>query len=108
MKRGSPIDSDEATSMPVGEKEIARYRKMLYQPTDDAQSHVVLAAERQGRSLWRWLGYVASFAAVVAAFVFLFVQFTNSLRVALVVVTLMLGYMFVMARMAEGSFDWRE
>ncbi|HEY0008646.1 MAG TPA: hypothetical protein VGB55_07975 [Tepidisphaeraceae bacterium] len=100
-----PTDPLEPPSRAIGAKDIARYRKLMHEQANPNTGHVISGPAAGGPSLWRLLAYGSLFLLVVAAFVFLFVHFTSSLRVALIVVALMLAYMLFMARMAEGSLD---
>ncbi len=59
------------------------------------------------KRLWRWFAWSAGLIGVAALFVLLFYRFTNSFRIALVVVVGMLAYMFVASKLAEGRFDKR-
>ena len=61
-----------------------------------------------GRRLLRTFGWSVLALLVAGAFVAAFYQFTNSFRVALVVVTGMMTYMYAASRLAEGKLDERE
>jgi hypothetical protein len=60
-----------------------------------------------GRRVMGWIGYLLLFLVVSSALVFLFVQFTASLRIAMALVLFMVGYMVVMGMAAAGKFERR-
>ena len=60
------------------------------------------------KRLLRTFGWSILILLVAGTFVIAFYQFTNSLRVALVVVAGMMTYMYAASRLAEGRLDERE
>jgi len=55
--------------------------------------------------IWKWIGFAVGVACVGGVLVAVFMQFTQSLRVASVLVIFFIGFMWLMARMADGAFD---
>ena len=97
-------DPDSATDLPV---DVAYYRARLHEkPANDIPDMEIIDSGRS-RQWVRTLAYVILFALVGSLFVLAFYRFTNSLRVAIVVVAGMIGYMVLMGKMAEGRFDRR-
>lgn len=60
------------------------------------------------RRLWGLAGYVALTLAVAGLLVWMFVQFTASMRIALGLVAFLLAYMFFMATLAGQDADRKE
>jgi hypothetical protein len=59
------------------------------------------------RRVWRMLAWLLAIGGTAALFTVLFYYFTNSFRIALIIVFGMLLYMFLAAKLAEGRFDPR-
>lgn len=59
------------------------------------------------RRFMRMLGWSLLLLGVAAGFVLAFWKFTNSLRIALVIVAGMLIYMYAASKLAEGKLDER-
>ncbi len=71
------------------------------------EEYVEIGGPHLVRAAWRALLWGVMLLAVAGVFTLLFYHFTNNLRIALVVVSAMLLYMFVAAKLAEGRFDRR-
>jgi len=88
--------------------DFEHYRSLMrQQKLDEAADFVEIGGSGAMKKVWRGLAWTMLLVAVVSLFTVLFYQFTNSLRVALVVVAGMLLYMFGAAKLAEGRFDRR-
>lgn len=61
----------------------------------------------RGRRIMGFVGWLVLLLVVAAALTWLFVQFTASLRLALLLVIFMVGYMLIMGWIAQGKLDQR-
>lgn len=71
----------------------------------EARLDIEIGGDSAFRRAVRTGGRLLAIAAVLAIFVALFFRFTDSFRVALIVVGLMGAYMLVIGRMVEGRAD---
>lgn len=78
---------------------------MSRRPVPDASRAIEIGGHSPLKRLARTSGRLLLWLGVIAVFVTLFVRFTASLRVALIVVGLMGLYMLVIGRMVEGRAD---
>jgi hypothetical protein len=86
--------------------DVNYYHSLLRDPREPPV-YMEIAAAGTGRNWVRTLAFFGLMASVAALFVLGFYYFTNSVRVAMVIVIGMLGYMVFMGKMAEGRFDRR-
>ena len=79
------------------------------EPTN-GQHHRELEIGDSGRSkrIRGLIGYLLLFVAVAGLLVYLFIQFTGSMKLAVVLVAFMLTYMIVMGWLASRRADERE
>jgi hypothetical protein len=98
---------DDVDPLPVQEIDFAHYRRLMKKRDmpADPDAYMEIGGGGRMRAIWRYAAWAIIVLAVAALFTVLFYQFTNSLRVALIVVTAMLAYMFLAARLAEGKLD---
>jgi hypothetical protein len=102
-----PLPTPVIASAPDLPVDVDYYRSRLREkPVEDTPGMEITGGGRS-RQWVRTLAYLILFAAVGSLFVLAFYRFTNSLRVAIVVVAGMIGYMVLMGKMAEGRFDRR-
>lgn len=74
---------------------------------DDKPRYLDIAPLGEGRRLRGLIGYVLLVLAVASLLVYLFVRFTGSTRLAIVLVGFMLTYMLVMGWIASRKEDDR-
>lgn len=95
----------EEPSEPVPVYNFHHYRRLAQAQPD--QKVLEIGGPGRMKQLWRWISWALLILVTAGAFVTLFYFFTNSFRIALVIVTGMLVYMFFAARLAEGKLDKR-
>lgn len=93
------------SSDPVPIHDFHHYRRLAETQTDP--TFLEIGGPGRLRQLWRWICWAVLVLVTAGVFVTLFYFFTNSFRIALVIVTGMLLYMIVAARLAEGRLDRR-
>lgn len=117
MKRSSDPSSDHeladrvkntrsvGSSDPIPIHNFHYYRRLAENQTD--QKFLEIDEPGRIKQLWRWISWALMVLITAGVFVTLFYLFTNSFRIALVVVTGMLLYMFFATQLAEGKLDKR-
>jgi uncharacterized membrane protein YhhN len=74
----------------------------------DAEKPEILEIDTgKGRRVAGWLSYVLLFMGVGAILVYVFMQFTGSVKLAVGVVTFMIGYMVIMGWVATRNSETR-
>jgi hypothetical protein len=93
-----PAAPDPADLVEV--RSFQHYRRLAEERRDT--NFVEIGTPGKLRRLWRLLAWGLGLVLTAGLFTFLFYYFTNNFRIALIIVTGMLLYMFFAARLAEG------